>query len=162
MARALIVGCGCRGRELGAALAQRGWLVRGTSREPASLAAIEAAGIEAVVADLSTEVTEASAGGAGRRTAGGDVAALLASLDLGEDGGATVGNRIRCEQKVSARTRIEVVTEGILTRMLQDDPELGGSGPGGVGVVMSRTSVNRSPRVYGHSGRHQQSHFEIG
>lgn len=51
MARALIVGCGCRGRELGAALAQRGWLVRGTSREPASLAAIEAAGIEAVVAD---------------------------------------------------------------------------------------------------------------
>lgn len=51
MARALIVGCGCRGRELGAALLATGWVVRGTTRDPRSTAAIEAAGIEAVVAD---------------------------------------------------------------------------------------------------------------
>lgn len=51
MARALIVGCGCHGRELGAALAADGWAVRGTTRDEARLASIEAAGIEAVVAD---------------------------------------------------------------------------------------------------------------
>ena len=37
---------------------------------------------------------------------------------------------------MSARTRIEVVTEGILTRMLQDDPELGGSGHEGIGALL--------------------------
>lgn len=42
--------------------------------------------------------------------------------------GETVGYRIRFENKVSARTRIEVVTEGILTRMIQDDPLLEGIG----------------------------------
>ncbi len=47
---------------------------------------------------------------------------------LGEDVGETVGYRIRFERRVSARTRIEVVTEGILTRMLQDDPMLEGVG----------------------------------
>jgi uncharacterized protein YbjT (DUF2867 family) len=51
MARALIVGCGCRGRELGHELLDRGWQVRGTTREPAKLGAIEAVGIEAAVAD---------------------------------------------------------------------------------------------------------------
>ncbi len=51
MARALIVGCGCRGRELGAALLAEGWTVRGTSRRDEGLAAIEAAGIEAATAD---------------------------------------------------------------------------------------------------------------
>ncbi|MEZ5077480.1 MAG: hypothetical protein R2725_08560 [Solirubrobacterales bacterium] len=51
MARALIVGCGCRGRGLGEALLESGWAVRGTSREEAGLAAIEAAGIEAAIAD---------------------------------------------------------------------------------------------------------------
>lgn len=45
---------------------------------------------------------------------------------LGEAVGATVGYRIRGEAKVSAATRIEVVTEGILTRMLQADPSLEG------------------------------------
>lgn len=50
MARALIVGCGCHGRELGAELLARGWQVRGTSRG-AGLAAIEAAGLEASEAD---------------------------------------------------------------------------------------------------------------
>ena len=51
MARALIVGCGCRGRELGRSLLDRGWQVRGTTRSLDGLAAIESAGIEAVVAD---------------------------------------------------------------------------------------------------------------
>ena len=47
---------------------------------------------------------------------------------LGEPVGQTVGYRIRGETKVSKATRIEVVTEGILTRMLQTDPELSGIG----------------------------------
>ncbi|MCW2988357.1 MAG: hypothetical protein JWM24_1295 [Solirubrobacterales bacterium] len=51
MARALIVGCGCRGRELGERLLAEGWAVRGTSRRADGLAAIEAAGIEAALAD---------------------------------------------------------------------------------------------------------------
>lgn len=51
MARALIVGCGCRGRLLGRELLGAGWGVRGTSRRERGLAAIEAAGIEAALAD---------------------------------------------------------------------------------------------------------------
>ncbi len=51
MARALIVGCGCRGRQLGAGLLAEGWAVRGTSRREEGLAAIEAAGIEPALAD---------------------------------------------------------------------------------------------------------------
>jgi uncharacterized protein YbjT (DUF2867 family) len=51
MARALIVGCGCRGRELGRLLLDEGWAVRGTSRSAAGLEAITAAGIEAAEAD---------------------------------------------------------------------------------------------------------------
>ena len=47
---------------------------------------------------------------------------------LGESVGTTVGYRIRGEAKVSRATRIEVVTEGILTRMLQSDPALDGIG----------------------------------
>lgn len=47
---------------------------------------------------------------------------------LGEPVGRTVGYRIRGEARVSAATRIEVVTEGILTRMIQSDPELPGIG----------------------------------
>ncbi len=47
---------------------------------------------------------------------------------LGEPVGQTVGYRIRGEAKVSKSTRIEVVTEGILTRMLQSDPSLAGIG----------------------------------
>ncbi|MEJ7661538.1 MAG: DEAD/DEAH box helicase [Hymenobacter sp.] len=50
-------------------------------------------------------------------------AARLAQL-LGEPVGRTVGYRVRLDSKVSAATRIEVMTEGILTRMLQDDPAL--------------------------------------
>ncbi|MFN8216102.1 MAG: hypothetical protein U0R71_05850 [Solirubrobacterales bacterium] len=51
MARALIVGCGCRGRLLGERLAAAGWAVRGTSRREEGRAAIEAAGLEAAPAD---------------------------------------------------------------------------------------------------------------
>lgn len=51
MARALIVGCGCRGRGLGRRLLEDGWAVRGTSRREEGLAEIEAAGIEAALAD---------------------------------------------------------------------------------------------------------------
>jgi uncharacterized protein YbjT (DUF2867 family) len=51
VARALIVGCGCRGRELGERLLAEGWAVRGTSRRDEGLAAIEAAGIEPALAD---------------------------------------------------------------------------------------------------------------
>jgi ATP-dependent helicase HrpB len=43
---------------------------------------------------------------------------------MSETVGETVGYRIRFENKVSAATRVEVVTEGILTRMIQDDPAL--------------------------------------
>ena len=51
MARALIVGCGCRGRELGTELTGLGWQVRGTSRRADGIEAIEAAGIEPAEAD---------------------------------------------------------------------------------------------------------------
>ncbi|MEP6880651.1 MAG: ATP-dependent helicase HrpB [Dokdonella sp.] len=55
-------------------------------------------------------------------------AAEFMSAARGEPVGETVGYRIRNESKVSATTRIEVITEGILTRMLQEDPELPGIG----------------------------------
>lgn len=51
MARALIVGCGCRGRLLGRRLLAAGWEVRGTSRREEGLVPIEAAGIEPAQAD---------------------------------------------------------------------------------------------------------------
>lgn len=62
-----------------------------------------------------------------RRLAARAAAARMAEL-LGEAVGETVGFRIRFESKVSAKTRIEVVTEGILTRRLQSDPGLEGVG----------------------------------
>ncbi len=55
-------------------------------------------------------------------------AAQFMAQQLGEEIGRSVGYRIRFESRVSAATRIEVVTEGILTRLIQDDPELGGIG----------------------------------
>lgn len=58
-----------------------------------------------------------------RRVAARAAAEFMAA-QRGEAVGETIGYRIRFESKISARTRIEVVTEGILTRMLQDDPEL--------------------------------------
>ncbi|SNS21548.1 ATP-dependent helicase HrpB [Tropicimonas sediminicola] len=62
-----------------------------------------------------------------RRLAARAAAERLAE-QLGEAPGATVGFRMRGETRVGPRTRIEVVTEGILTRMLQADPELSGVG----------------------------------
>ncbi|WP_458372600.1 ATP-dependent helicase HrpB [Pseudomonas veronii] len=65
-----------------------------------------------------------------RRLAARAAAERLAS-ELSEKVGETVGYRIRLESKVGPRTQIEVVTEGILARRLQDDPALDG-----VGVVI--------------------------
>ncbi len=58
-----------------------------------------------------------------RRLAARAACARMAYL-RGEAAGETVGYRIRFDSKISARTRIEVLTEGILTRRLQTDPEL--------------------------------------
>jgi len=55
-------------------------------------------------------------------------AAQFMARQRGEPVGETVGYRIRFDHQVSAATRIEVVTEGILTRMIQDDPTLEGVG----------------------------------
>lgn len=60
-----------------------------------------------------------------RRLAARQIAERMAAM-TGEAVGQTVGYRIRFETKVSAATRIEVLTEGILTRMLVDDPTLDG------------------------------------
>ncbi|KMM81939.1 ATP-dependent helicase HrpB [Pseudomonas deceptionensis] len=62
-----------------------------------------------------------------RRLAARAAAERLAS-ELGEKVGETVGYRIRLDSKVGPNTRIEVVTEGILTRRLQHDPALEGVG----------------------------------
>ena len=62
-----------------------------------------------------------------RRIATRAAAYRMASL-LGEHPGETVGYRMRLESKTSRHTRIEVITEGILTRMLQRDPALDGVG----------------------------------
>ena len=62
-----------------------------------------------------------------RRIAARAAAAFMAA-QRGEQVGETVGYRIRFESRVGPRTRIEVVTEGILGRMIQDDPTLDGIG----------------------------------
>jgi len=58
-----------------------------------------------------------------RRLAARGAAARMAST-LGEAVGDTVGYRVRLQSKISARTKIEVITEGIFTRMILDDPSL--------------------------------------
>ncbi|MCS7069647.1 MAG: ATP-dependent helicase HrpB [Meiothermus sp.] len=62
-----------------------------------------------------------------RRLAARNVAARMAAL-LGEEVGQTVGYRVRFESRVGPKTRLEVLTEGILTRRLQKDPSLEGVG----------------------------------
>jgi ATP-dependent helicase HrpB len=62
-----------------------------------------------------------------RRLAARAAAARMAST-LGERVGDTVGYRVRMDTRVGPRTRVEVVTEGVLTRMLQGDPALEGVG----------------------------------
>ncbi len=60
-----------------------------------------------------------------RRLAARAAARRIAS-ELGEKAGETVGYRVRMESRISAKTRIEVITEGVFTRMILDDPELNG------------------------------------
>lgn len=60
-----------------------------------------------------------------RRAAARQIALRMASM-IGERIGATVGYRMRFESKVSQRTRIEVVTDGVMERMLVDNPTLDG------------------------------------
>ncbi len=60
-----------------------------------------------------------------RRIAARQVAARMAAM-LGEAVGATVGYRVRFESRISPATRLEVLTEGILERMLVEDPTLEG------------------------------------
>ena len=60
-----------------------------------------------------------------RRLAARAAAERMAST-LGEKAGETVGYRVRMQSKVSARTRVEIVTEGVFTRMILDDPSLEG------------------------------------
>ncbi len=60
-----------------------------------------------------------------RRLAARNIASFLAR-QLGEPVGERIGLRVRGESRTSARTRLEIVTEGVLTRMLQQDPELAG------------------------------------
>lgn len=62
-----------------------------------------------------------------RRLAARTAARRMAS-SLGEPVGKTVGYRMRFDTKVSAETKIEIVTEGVFQRMIVDDPELGGIG----------------------------------
>lgn len=60
-----------------------------------------------------------------RRLAARAAASRMASL-LGEQVGGTVGYRMRLDNRISAATRVEVVTEGVFARMILDDPELAG------------------------------------
>lgn len=60
-----------------------------------------------------------------RRLAARAAASRMASL-LQENVGETVGYRMRLDNRISAKTRIEVVTEGVFARMVLDDPELSG------------------------------------
>ena len=59
-----------------------------------------------------------------RRMAARSLAGYLSQL-LGESPGQTIGYRIRGESRCSSRTRLEILTEGVFVRMIQEDPELG-------------------------------------
>ncbi|MES1197406.1 MAG: DEAD/DEAH box helicase, partial [Pseudomonadota bacterium] len=60
-----------------------------------------------------------------RRIAARAAAARMAA-ERGERVGDTIGFRVRMESKIGPKTRIEVITEGVFTRMILDDPELAG------------------------------------
>jgi ATP-dependent helicase HrpB len=62
-----------------------------------------------------------------RRIAARSAARYMAA-QLGEEVGETIGYRIKQDTRVGQHTRVEVITEGVLTRMLQSDPELTGVG----------------------------------
>ena len=55
-------------------------------------------------------------------------AARYMAMERGEAPGATIGYRVRMDSRVSGATRIEIVTEGVLTRFIQDDPSLSSYG----------------------------------
>src|SRR3990167_4082467 len=97
---------------------------------PALRAAIAARGVAVLQGPPGAGETTRGAPGllGGGLGLGGGAAAERMAETLGERVGATVGYRIRGEAKVGRATRIEVVTEGILTRMIQSDPELSGVG----------------------------------
>ncbi|MEV6877615.1 ATP-dependent helicase HrpB [Amycolatopsis sp. NPDC051128] len=103
---------------------------------PDVLAALDAHGTAVLVAPPGTGKTTlvplalAASGGRvvvaePRRLAARAAAARMAAI-LGEPVGETVGYAVRGDRKVSARTRIEVVTSGLLVRRVQGDPELPG------------------------------------
>ncbi|SEP47834.1 ATP-dependent helicase HrpB [Amycolatopsis saalfeldensis] len=103
---------------------------------PSLLAALDAHGTAVLVAPPGTGKTTlvplALAGSPGRvvvaeprRLAARAAATRMAGL-LGEPVGETVGYAVRGDRKVSSRTRIEVVTSGLLVRRVQNDPELPG------------------------------------
>ena len=104
---------------------------------PDVLAALDAHGAAVLVAPPGTGKTTLvplalASAGAGRvvvaeprRLAARAAAARMAAL-LGEPVGETVGYAVRGDRRVSARTRIEVVTSGLLVRRVQGDPELPG------------------------------------
>ena len=103
---------------------------------PDVVAALDAHGTAVLVAPPGTGKTTlvplalASSGGRvvvaePRRLAARAAAARMAAI-LGEPVGETVGYAVRGDRKVSARTRIEVVTSGLLVRRVQGDPELPG------------------------------------
>lgn len=89
MARILVVGCGCRGRALAAALRESGHAVRGTTRDVDRLASIEAAGAEAVVADPDRLGTIMS------QLPGVSVVCWLMGSATGDDVGELHGSRLR-------------------------------------------------------------------
>jgi hypothetical protein len=72
-------------------------------------------------------------------------AAHRMATTLGDSVGETVGYRMRLDTKVGPKTRIEVVTEGVLSRLLQSDPEL--SATAGSFLWRHATSTNRSPAI---------------
>ena len=67
------------------------------------------------------------------------------AASLGQKAGGTVGYRTRLQSRIGSETRIEVVTEGVFTRMILDDPALEG-----VGAVLFDEFHERSPVSYTH------------
>jgi nucleoside-diphosphate-sugar epimerase len=93
LARCLIIGCGCRGRMLARELVDGGHVVRGTTRDPSRVPAIEAVGAEAVVADPDR------------------VATLVGSLDHVTVVCVLLGSAVGSDQEVAALhgTRLEML-----------------------------------------------------
>ena len=93
-----------------------------------------------------------------RRIAARAAAARMAA-ERGEQVGQTIGYRVRLDSKVGPATRIEVVTEGVFTRMILDDPELRGvaavlfdefherSLDGDLGLALARETQRRCGRT---------------